>query len=207
MLALGDESELSDGDADGPTIDACGRCGGRLPLRRPNGTAPAYSWGCNRCGSVFLARCQEEDGRPKTDGVRLVPYAEVLRRITASVEGASPAVSTKDVKRLVRCLATHNFHGREARKAKRHAIAAPVTAFPLGADLRVVGAPTRTVTVNISSGGAAVVFPRKVVEPYLVLDFTASGVELLPVILKVNRVRTLTMAFEIGGEFLSRIVT
>jgi hypothetical protein len=126
--------------------------------------------------------------------------------IVASAEYGSPAVSCKDVKQLVKCLATHNFHGQEARKQKRHATAAPVTVVPLGADLRVVGQPTRTVTVNISSGGAAIVFPRLITEPYLVLDFAACGVELLPVILKIKRTRRLAMAFEIGGEFLSRIV-
>jgi hypothetical protein len=61
-------------------------------------------------------------------------------------------------------------------------------------------------TINISGGGCALVHARRITEPYLALDFAASGVDLLPVVLQVTRVRPLASAFEVAGKFLSRIL-
>jgi hypothetical protein len=61
-------------------------------------------------------------------------------------------------------------------------------------------------TINVSGGGAALVHARRIVEPYLAIDFSASGVDLLPVVLQVTRVRTMATAFEVAGQFLCRIL-
>ena len=188
------------------TIDQCGSCGSRIALRSPTSASPASAWLCRRCGSVFFARCQEKDGQPFSAGTRLGSYGEVVRAIQVQTEGRSAGIAAKDVKRLVQCLAERTYSGREARRQKRYPVAAPVNVIPLGPDLRITGAAMRIMTVNISSGGAALVFPRQVAERYLAIDFSTSGVDLLPAILRVTRTRRLATAFEIAGEFLSRIL-
>ena len=188
------------------TIDRCSSFGTRIALRSPTTDSPASAWLCRRCGSVYFARCQEKDGQPFSAGTRLVSYFEVMKAINVHIEGRSSPIPQKDVQRLVQCLATKSFNGREGRKQKRHPVAAPVTVVPLGADLRVAGQPARVMTTNISGGGAALVHARRITEPYLALDFAASGVDLLPVILQVTRVRPLATAFEVAGKFMCRIL-
>ncbi|HEX6961808.1 MAG TPA: PilZ domain-containing protein [Lacipirellula sp.] len=188
------------------TIDRCSSCATRIALRSPTTESPASAWLCRRCGSVYFARCQEKDGKPFSAGTRLVSYFEVMKAINVHIDGKASPVSAKDVQRLVQCLATKSFNGREARKQKRFPVAAPVTVVPLGADLRVAGQPARVMTINISGGGAALVHARRVVEPFLAIDFSASGVDLLPAVLQVTRVRALASAFEVAGRFLCRIL-
>ena len=188
------------------TIDRCSSCATKISLRSPTSDSPASAWLCRRCGSVYFARCQEKDGKPFSAGTRLVSYYEVMKAINVHIEGRLNPVSQKDVQRLVQCLAARTFNGREVRQQKRHPVAAPVTVVPLGADLRVVGQAARVMTINISGGGAALVHSRRIVEPYLAIDFAASGVDLLPVVLQVSRVRALAAAFEVAGRFVSRIL-
>jgi predicted RNA-binding Zn-ribbon protein involved in translation (DUF1610 family) len=194
-------------DANGEfTIDRCSSCATRIALRSPTPDSPASAWLCRRCGSVYFARCQEKDGKPFSAGTRLVSYYEVMKAINVHIEGKSSPIPQKDVQRLVQCLAARQYNGREARRQKRFPVAAPVTVVPLGADFRVAGQPARVMTINVSGGGAAIVHARRIVEPYLAIDFSASGVELLPAVLQVTRVRTLASAFEVAGRFQSRIL-
>ena len=60
-------------------------------------------------------------------------------------------------------------------------------------------------TVNVSLGGAALIHTRFVDAPYLALDFTGAGLELLQVVLKVWRVRSLGLVYEVAGEFISKL--
>jgi hypothetical protein len=200
------EAAIAPSSSEEFTIDQCGSCGSRIALRSPNSACPASVWICRRCGSVFFARCQERDGQPFSAGTRLVSYGEFMRAVHVQTEGRSAGIAAKDVKRLVQCLTARTYSGPEARRQKRFPVAAPVTVLPLGPDLRITGPASRIMTVNISSGGAALVFPRHVAERYLAMDFSASGVDLLPAILHIKRTRRLAMAFEIAGEFLSRIL-
>jgi predicted RNA-binding Zn-ribbon protein involved in translation (DUF1610 family) len=205
MTAATDEVdfEVAKGDF---TIDRCSSCATKISLRAPTSESPASAWLCRRCGSVYFARCQEKDGKPFSAGTRLVPYFEVMKAINANIEGRSAAIPQKDVQRLVQCLASRSFHGQEARSQKRYPVAAPVTVVPLGADLRVAGQAARVMTINVSGGGAALVHARRVVEPFLAIDFCASGVDLLPAVLHVTRVRRLATAYEVAGRFLCRIL-
>jgi predicted RNA-binding Zn-ribbon protein involved in translation (DUF1610 family) len=188
------------------TIDRCSSCATRIALRSPTPDSPASAWLCRRCGSVYFARCQEKDGKPFSAGTRLVSYYEVMKAINTTIETKTPAVPAKDVQRLVSCLAARSYNGREARRQKRFPVAAPVTVVPLGADFRVSGQPARVMTINVSGGGCAIVHSRRIVEPYLAIDFTACGVDLLPAVMQVTRVRTLASAFEVAGRFQSRIL-
>ena len=196
--------DVPDATLSGFAIDCCGQCGGHVGLRSPTSRYPASSWMCRRCGSVFFARCNDEE--PDARRARLVPYPDVMQAIIAMAEEAPPSISQREAKRLVQLNAARLPCGRDARRHPRYPLPAQVIAVPLAADMRVAGQPARVMTVNISRGGAALLFPWRVMEPYLAIDFSASGVDLLPTIFKVTRTRFLASAVEVGGEFVSRIM-
>ncbi len=187
-------------------IDRCSSCATHISLRAPTPDSPASAWLCRRCGSVYFARCQEKDGKPFSAGTRLVSYYEVMKAINTTIDAKTGVIPQKDVQRLVQCLAARTYNGREARRQKRFPVAAPVTVVPLSADFRVSGQPARVMTINVSGGGCALVHTRRIIEPYLAIDFSACGVDLLPAVLRVSRVRTLASAFEVAGMFQSRIL-
>ncbi len=136
----------------------------------------------------------------------MASYYEVMKAIYVESGESRPAMTQADVRRLVQCLAARTHDGPEVRGQQRHLVAAPVTVVPLDADFRVAGQPAKAMTINVSGGGAALIHPRPVAEPYLAIDFASSGVELLPAVLKVTRVRPLDAAHEVAGEFVSRIL-
>jgi len=191
---------------DGMVIDRCGSCGTSIALLAPTANSPASAWLCRRCGSVYFARCQEKDGKPFCPVTRRVSYCEVMKAIYIHLEGDACPILREDVQRSLEQSAARPFYGREARKQKRYPAAALVTAVPLGADFRVAAQPARIMTINLSGGGAAVLHSRRIHTPYLAIDFSASGIELLPAILQVTRVRTLPASYEIAGKFVSRIL-
>ena len=188
------------------TIERCSSCSTPISLRAPTVDAPASAWLCRRCGSVYFARAQERDGQPFSAGTRPVSYFEVMKAINVHVEGRSDPSLQRDVQHLVQCLAAKTFAGNEIRRQPRHPVAAPITMIPLSGDLRVAGQPARVMTTNISSGGVAFVHRRRTVEPFLAIDFSACGIDILPAILQVTRVRPLAAAFEVAGKFLCRIM-
>jgi hypothetical protein len=198
-------SPPASGEAE-PSIDRCSSCSTKIALRPPTSDSPASAWLCRRCGSVYFARSQEKDGKPFSAGTRVVSYFEVMKAINVHLEGRVTPLPEKDVQRLVQCLAAKSFSGREARRQKRHPVAAPITLVPLSPDYRVAGQPARVMSINVSAGGIALVHSRRIVEPFLAIDFSASGVDLLPAILQVTRVRTLATAYEVAGRFVSRIL-
>lgn len=187
-------------------IDQCSSCGSQISLRSPTPQLPASALLCRRCGSVFFARCQEIDGQPIDAGTKSVSYYEVMKAINVHIEGRLSSISRNEVRRLARFLAAQPYRGPEVRKQKRYPITAPVTVVPLGADLRVSNQPARMMTINISGGGAALLHASRIVEPFLVIDFAAANVDLLPAILQVTRVRPLGSGYEVAGKFLSRIM-
>jgi len=196
----------SAGSIGGFDINRCSSCATPLSLRAPTSTAPASTWLCRRCGAVYFARSQERDGQAFAAGARLVSYHEIIKDVKAHIDGNVCSIPPKDVQRLVKCFAARSFKGRDARAHKRHPAAVQVTAIPLGTDFRVVGQPASIITMNLSSGGSALIHTKRILEPLLAIDFSASGIELMPAILEVTRVRTLASAFEIAGKFVSRIL-
>jgi hypothetical protein len=170
----------------------------------PTSNAPASAWLCGRCGSCYFARPHNGE-EAAVGGVRSVSYYEVMKAIYMHMDGDTcPVLRESD--RARQCTAAQRYAGRENRKQKRFHCPALVTIVPLAADFRVAAQPTRVVTKNLSGGGAALAHRRRVNEPYLAIDFSASGIDLLPAILRVTRVRKDGDGFEIGGKFISRIL-
>jgi hypothetical protein len=185
-------------------IQACG-CGTATGLLKPTTHAPASTWLCCRCGSVFFAQ-REGEIEPTETGIRRVSYYEVMKAIYVYMDGDTCPVLQKDAQRWARSSGSRNYLGREFRKQKRFAVAAPVTAVPLSDNFRVSGHPARIMTVNVSGGGSALLHGQQIFEPFLAIDFAASGIDLLPAILHVTRTRKLATGWEIAGKFVSRVL-
>jgi hypothetical protein len=187
-------------------IERCGSCSTPVLLRRPNISSPASAWLCRRCGSVFFARPQEQDGKLVRGVAKPVSYHDVMKELNVHLASAPQTVSRRDVMRLVECFANRKFMGTDTRTQPRHIVAAPVTVVPLSGDLRIAAPAERVLTLNVSSGGAALFHTRRLPQPFLAIDFTYAGVNLLPVLLETTRVRQVGNSFEIAGRFVSRIV-
>jgi hypothetical protein len=209
-----DNSVVDDSYAAPPTavcdlddaIERCGSCSTPVFLRRPNASSPASAWLCRRCGSVFFARPQEDDGKLVRGVAKPVSYEDVMKELNVHLASAPHTVSRRDVMRLVECFANRKFLGTDTRQQTRHIVAAPVTVVPLSGDLRVAAPAERVLTVNVSSGGAALFHTRRIPQPFLAIDFTYAGVNLLPVLLETTRVRQVGNSYEIAGRFICRIM-
>jgi len=188
-------------------IDQCSQCATRIALQAPSSKAPASAWLCCCCGSCYFARCQDSDGLEPAGGVRPVSYYEVMKAIYVHMEGDSCPMLYKEVAvaRPTRA-AERTYTGPESRKQKRYPCPAKVTVVPLSRDFRIAAQPARVMTTNLSGGGAAIIHARPMIHPYLAMDFAASGIDLLPAILEVTRVRPLAVRYEIAGKFISRIL-
>jgi hypothetical protein len=188
------------------SIERCGSCSTPVMLRRPNASSPASAWLCRRCGSVFFARAQEQDGKLVRGVAKSIGYHDVMKELNVHLASAGQTVSRRDVMRLVECFAHRKFMGTDTRSQQRHTVAAPVTVVPLSGDLRIAAPAERVLTLNVSGGGAALFHTRRIPQPYLAIDFTYAGVNLLPVLLETTRVRQVGNSFEIAGRFVCRIV-
>jgi hypothetical protein len=58
-------------------------------------------------------------------------------------------------------------------------------------------------TLNVSLYGAALLHTRHTAAPYLALDFTMDGSTLLQTVMRVLRVRSMGLGYEVAGEFVS----
>ncbi|WP_428306656.1 hypothetical protein [Lacipirellula sp.] len=186
-------------------IERCGSCSTPVMLRRPSVSAPASPWLCRRCGSVFFARPQEKDGKLLRGVAKPICYHEVMRELNVHLGAGAQTASKRDVMRLVECFANRKFMGTDTRAQRRHIVAAPVTVIPLSGDLRITAPAERVLTLNVSGGGAALFHTRRIPQPYLAIDFTYAGVNLLPVVLETTRVRQVANSYEIAGRFVCRI--
>jgi hypothetical protein len=187
-------------------IEHCSKCGVGILLQAPTSSSPASAWLCRRCGSCYFARCQDSDGLEPAAGVRPVSYYEVMKAIYVHMEGDSCPVLHEHAHRAARSGHGPRYSGPETRKQKRFPCPAQVTIVPLAEDFRIAAQPARIMTSNLSGGGVAMVHARPIKQPYLAIDFAASGINLLPAIVEVTRVRQLGGVYEIAGKFISRIL-
>jgi hypothetical protein len=190
----------------GSNIDHCSKCGSDISLQAPASNAPASAWLCRCCGSCYFARCKDSDGIEPGGGVRPVSYYEVMKAIYVHMDGDSCPMLHEHAQRAAHSGLGRKYSGPETRKQKRYPCPAQVTIVPLGQDFRIAAQPARIMTTNLSGGGVALVHARRLAVPYLAIDFAASGIDLLPAIVQVTRVRPLDSTYEIAGKFISRIL-
>jgi hypothetical protein len=178
-------------------VKHCSVCHTNIALETPAPDAKTSIWVCTSCGAIYFAR---NDGGQERSGVfRVDPAAQ--NPFAAPV---APSVPPEYIQRLVKSHQADQYTGPDRRLQKRYDIAVPVVALPLGPDFRVIGEPLQMTTANLSLGGAALLHTRFIDAPNLALDYTAAGVD-LQVVLKVLRVRSLGLVYEVAGEFISHL--
>ena len=181
-----------------PVIDACSGCGSPIALHPPTPESPVSTWLCRTCGAVYF-------GSAAQAGVRPAEAQQLVDAVTVQLEAHMESVPPAQVRRLVKALHPNAYTGPERREDVRYPVSVPVVAVPLSHDFRIDGDAIRMTTANVSLGGAALVHTRFSNAPFYALDFTAAGIDLLQVVLRVLRVRNLGLAYEIGGQFTSRV--
>jgi hypothetical protein len=184
------------------SIDYCTGCGNVISLLPPVPDHPVKTWLCNRCGSVYFG---SDGDYASVFGVRQSthnPFANEL--MVAAGSRTNPGAPSR-IRQLVRSLGGKPYAGPDRRQDQRYSMAVPAVAIPLGKDFRVIGKPVQMTTLNVSQGGAALLHTQYTDTPNFALDFTASGIPLMQVILQVLRVRDVGSVYEIAGQFVSRM--
>jgi PilZ domain len=186
-------------------IDRCSSCGAVIALQPPMPDAKACAWLCETCGAIYFGN--ENAGAQCRGVVRWESTADnpFVAGVTATLDSVAPSIQPENVQRLVKSLAPSQHDGPNRRRYKRYTVTVPVVALPLASDFRIDGDPVQMTTANISLGGAALIHTRFIDAPYLALDFTVAGVELLQIVLKVLRVKSIGPIYQIGGQFVSRL--
>jgi hypothetical protein len=181
-------------------VERCSSCRANIMLRPPTIDSKASAWRCKKCSAIYF--CADDDEGEESFGIeRIDPKSYDPFLVGADVHFIPP----ENVKRLVKAATPNTFARIDLRKHKRHPITVPVIAVPLAADFRVSGEPMKMTTLNVSLGGAALLHTRVVDVPYLAIDFSAAGIELMQVVLRVLRVRNVGAVYEVAGEFVSQL--
>lgn len=186
-------------------LDRCSECAQPLALQTPLAAPMVSAWVCDQCGAAYLADRPAEDDCSHEVGARQVPYELVMQSISAHFQGQATAIRPKDVERLIQCLSARTYTGDEKRNQVRYRVTAPIIVVPLAGNFRIAGKPVRTVLTSVSCGGAAFMSATRIADRYVLVDFSAAGVDLLPAVMQVSRIQPLQNAFTVAGQFLSRV--
>ncbi len=185
------------------SIDRCSCCGAIIALQPPMPSESVSAWLCKTCGALYFGT--QDQGTACCGVTRREADNAFVAPVAIDIEAATSSDPPENVQRLLKSLVPGEYSGPERRSDKRYAIAVSVVVLPLASDFRIDGEPVQMTTANISLGGAALVHPRSLNAPYLALDFTVAGVELLQVVLKVARVHCTGPVYEMAGQFISRL--
>jgi predicted RNA-binding Zn-ribbon protein involved in translation (DUF1610 family) len=192
------EQQEIDSTTETERVERCSSCLANITLRPPAPEYKASAWRCTKCGAIYFCADESDEcfGIERIDPNSFDPFL---------VGADSHSIPPENIKRLVKSVAPGKSPHIDLRKHKRHPITVPVVAVPLAADFRVSGEPMKMTTLNVSLGGAALIHTRVIDAPYLAIDFSAAGIELMQVVLKVLRVRNVGAVYEVAGEFISQL--
>jgi hypothetical protein len=177
------------------------QCGSVIAIHAPAADQSVAAWICKTCGAAYFG----DTNAAKNCGVEVLvanggsPLAgeDQKEPISESKPATINAVaSNSEIGTLT---------GKERRQQTRYSIGVPVVAVPLRANFSIAGPAVRMTTRDISKSGIALASARFSDAPYFVIDFTAAGIELLQVLLKVLRVRNTGPTYEVAGKFINRL--
>jgi hypothetical protein len=168
-------------------------CGTIISIQPPIPDLPVATWLCKTCGAAYFGGCADS---AKLRDVTLLAPDDCNPLISEGPGQPEPKGDSIQPKYT---------DGVDRRQQKRYSVALGVVAVPLGPDFSIAGPAARMIIRNISPSGAALAHTRFSDVPYFVLDFTAAGIELLQVVLKVLRVSNSGPIYEVAGKFISRV--
>jgi hypothetical protein len=176
-------------------------CGSVIAIEAPAADLPVAAWICKTCGAAYFGGANTA----KISGVELLAGND--GSTLAHDDQTEPiAESTPAKTEEAACgSATDTLTGMDRRQHTRYSIGVPVIAVPLRANFSIAGPAVRMTTRDISKCGVALAYARFSDAPYYVIDFTAAGIELLQVLLKVLRVSNTGPTYEVAGRFINRL--
>jgi hypothetical protein len=176
-------------------------CGSLIAIQAPAADLPAAAWICKTCGAAYFGGLATD----KNSGVELL--AAYDGSALAGEDHTEPTAGSTQEKTDVATSssAKDGLTGRDRRQQTRYSIGISVIAVPLRANFSIAGPAVRMTTRDISQSGMALACARFSDFPYYVIDFTAAGIELLQVLLKVLRVSNCGPTYEVAGKFINRL--
>ena len=176
-------------------------CGSLIAIQAPAADFPAAAWICKTCGAAYFGGLATD----KSSGVELLAtcdggalagedQSEPIAGSTVEKTNVATSGSAKDA-----------LTGKNRRQQTRYSIGISVIAVPLRANFSIAGPAVRMTTRDISQSGMSLAYARFSDAPYYVIDFTAAGIELLQVLLKVLRVSNCGPTYEVAGKFINRL--
>jgi hypothetical protein len=190
-------------DSNRQTVRRCSACRSTIELRPPTLAQPATVWACSHCGALYFGS-EGEDATPAGLSRPAVANPFVLDS-AANQEARKQAIPVETARRFAKIMATDEIQWADRRRHKRYVITVPAAVLPLAGDFRVSGNAMVMTTANLSLGGASLLYYHFVQNPFLAIDFSIAGVDQLQVVFQVLRCRSLGLAYEIGGQFISRL--
>ncbi|MEM8866260.1 MAG: hypothetical protein AAGF31_12010 [Planctomycetota bacterium] len=166
---------------------ACSGCSSQLDSHPPQPRQSATIVLCPDCGvgHVVSGQADDADERFTTESVSLLRTTESrIDRILNTLKSDLPTSSD------------------ERRGSARTTVTTPITAVPYDPGKGMLGKGVPMLTKNVSQGGACLVSDLHVPTPLIVLDFTASGIPGLQVVMQILRRRFLGTHHEIAGRFI-----
>lgn len=188
------------GDSSHVVEHSC-NCGSVIAIQAPAADLPVVAWICKTCGAAYFGGVNTA----KTRGVELLAGNDgsVLGREDQTEPIAESSPPKKD--EAASGSATDTLTGMDRRQHTRYSIGLSVIAVPLRANFSIAGPAVRMTTRDISKSGVALAYARFSDAPYYVIDFTAAGIELLQVLVKVLRVSNTGPTYEVAGKFINRL--
>jgi hypothetical protein len=175
-------------------------CGSIIAIQAPAADFPVAAWICETCGAAYFGGVSADKNRgvellAAHYGIAISGEDQAQPAGESAPRNTNAAASGSDV----------GSNGKDRRQQTRYSIGVPVVAVPLRADFSLAGPAVRMTTRDISKTGIALAHARFTDVPYFVIDFTAAGIELLQVLLKVLRVSNNGPTYEVAGQFINRL--
>jgi hypothetical protein len=175
------------------------KCGNVIAIQAPAADLPVATWICKTCGAAYFGGVNSTKNR----GVELLAPNG---RNQVSGDDQTEAIDESTSKKTDSTSEPETVSGgKERRQQTRYSMGVPVVAVPLRADFSIAGPALQMTTRDISQTGIALAHARFSDAPYYVIDFTAAGMELLQVLLKVLRVTNSGPTYEVAGRFINRL--
>jgi hypothetical protein len=176
------------------------RCGNVIAIQAPAADLPIATWICETCGTAYFGGVNST----KNHGVELLA-ANDRSQLGGEDQTGPIGESTSTKTDLATSGSEVVLPGKDRRQQTRYSIGVPVVAIPLRADFSIAGPALRMTTRDVSQSGIALAHARFSDVPYYVIDFTAAGLELLQVLMKVLRVSNSGPTYQVAGKFINRL--
>lgn len=148
---------------------------------------------------------QRKGGSEFHGGVRPAHFRQIFSRLPLQSLVLPSRLSDEDIRQLRNCAECVELPAHDLRKSTRYAISAPLTAISLNEKFAVTGEPAVGYSIDISTGGLAILHPAPTSAPLYAIEFLDASLNIPPVILRPIRCSRLGSGYAIAGEFVCRV--